>query len=152
MGKWFFASLRMINKRNYQKTVNEVLTTPVAFKPETITACSNFALTEPWFGSIEERKVKFLQFNEALNRIYQKNIRLNFSNNYQKLSSAKSYYTNNSIMMIGRLSVVTYLHEFAHALGKDERGAVRWSVSLFKICCPDQFLRAKHLHHMLVKE
>ena len=42
-----------------------------------------------------------------------------------------------------RLSVVTYLHEFAHAMGRDERGACRWSLNLFRRVFPEQFARLR---------
>jgi hypothetical protein len=49
----------------------------------------------------------------------------------------------------GRLSVVTYLHEFAHALGRDERGACRWSINLFRRVFPEQFARLAASGHTL---
>ena len=47
------------------------------------------------------------------------------------------------ITMRGRLSVVTYLHEFAHALGRGERGACRWSLNLFRRVFPEQCARLR---------
>jgi hypothetical protein len=53
------------------------------------------------------------------------------------------------ITMRGRLSVVTYLHEFAHALGHGERGACRWSLNLFRRVFPAQFARLGTCGHTL---
>lgn len=49
--------------------------------------------------------------------------------------SGNSYYDRhaNVIAMSGKLSIITLLHEFAHALlGRDEFEAQRWSICLFK--------------------
>ena len=53
---------------------------------------------------------------------------------------------------VGRLSVVTFLHEFGHALGYGERGACRWSINLFRRCFPRSFARCRQAGHTLVRE
>jgi len=53
------------------------------------------------------------------------------------------------ITMRGKLSVVTFLHEFAHALGRDERGACRWSINLFRSVFPEQYARLRADGHTL---
>ncbi|MGK7345033.1 MAG: hypothetical protein ACNS63_04415 [Candidatus Nitrospinota bacterium M3_3B_026] len=45
----------------------------------------------------------------------------------------------NVIVLEGRLSVLTLLHELAHARGMDERKAVRWSVNLYRRVYPRHF-------------
>jgi hypothetical protein len=54
-----------------------------------------------------------------------------------------------AITMRGKLSVVTFLHEFAHALGRDERGACRWSINLFRRAFPEQYARLQADGHTL---
>lgn len=48
-----------------------------------------------------------------------------------------------TITMRGKLSVITFLHEFAHALlpGTGEEGARKWSLTLFKKVYPRAFER-----------
>jgi len=48
-----------------------------------------------------------------------------------------------TITMRGKLSVITFLHEFAHALlpGPGEEGARKWSLTLFKKVYPRAFER-----------
>lgn len=55
-----------------------------------------------------------------------------------------------TIVMVEKLSIITFLHEFAHHLGKDERGATRWSLTLFKRIWPDQFERLVPEGHTMV--
>lgn len=45
------------------------------------------------------------------------------------------------ITMRGRPSVLTLLHEYTHARGYGEQGAVWWSVNAFKIVWPGAFAR-----------
>jgi hypothetical protein len=53
------------------------------------------------------------------------------------------------IALVGKLSVVTYLHELAHARGYDERQAVKWSVNLFRKVFPRSFARCQQEGHLL---
>jgi len=66
--------------------------------------------------------------------------------------SRSSFYhrKTNTIVMVEKLSIITFLHEFAHALGKDEVGATRWSLTLFKRVWPDQFERLQPDGHTLI--
>jgi hypothetical protein len=62
-----------------------------------------------------------------------------------------SYYpTLHIITMFGKLSVVTYLHEFGHARGYGERKACRFSINIFRRVWPRLFARCRHERHMLV--
>ena len=65
------------------------------------------------------------------------------------LSSGSSYYDSHRkvIVLCGSLSLITYLHEFAHARGWDEIKAVRWSLSLFKRCFPKMFAALGDYQH-----
>ena len=52
-----------------------------------------------------------------------------------------SYYRpeDHTINIVGKLSIITLLHEFAHALGKNQAEAQKWSISLFRRCYPKAF-------------
>ncbi len=55
--------------------------------------------------------------------------------------SSASFYNpeEHKILLTGKLSVITFLHEFAHALGYDEEQARKWSLTLFKKVYPVAF-------------
>jgi hypothetical protein len=55
----------------------------------------------------------------------------------------------NAMYLRGRTSVVTTLHEFAHALGKSEWEACRWSIWLFKTTFPKSFERLAFDGHLV---
>ena len=135
---------------NYPATVNEVLNPPVRFKTATLEAVKQFARSRPWRGTLEERKAKFSSLHAALCAVYGRVTTLTFGE-LDGGDSGSSHYSpaKNEIVLCGNLSVVTFLHEFAHALGRDERGAVRWSVSLFRLCFSRSFARCRHDGHMV---
>ena len=105
---------------------------------------------KPTTGTRGKGKAKFAALHAELCRAYGKTTTLGFSR-LDESDSGSSHYrpAADSITLCGRLSVVTYLHEFAHALGRDEQGAVRWSVSLFRIGFPRSFARCGRDGHML---
>ena len=135
---------------DYPTDGTEILDPPVRFRDETIEAASRFKASRPWSGTLEERMSKFRQFHTALCQIYGKQTKLHFGL-LDGGCSGSSYYrpVDDVIVLRGKLSVVTYLHEFCHALGRDERGAVRWSVCLFKQVFPEEFAKCHFERHML---
>ena len=137
----------------YPETVIEVIDSRMRFRPATLRAVRAFSLCKPWSGSLEKRKEKFVKVNYDLAEAYSIPApELRFQQ-MDGSSSGGSHYlpTANCIVLSGRLSVVTYLHEFAHALGKDETDACRWSINLFRRCFPRQFARLLHKGHMLIR-
>ena len=135
---------------NYPQAIDEVMSPPATFKVGTIEAVRQFARSKPWRGTEEERKAKFKALHDELCRIYGKHTTLTFGVLDGGCSGLSHYAVLlDEIVLVGKLSVVTYLHEFAHCLGRDERGAVRWSVSLFRRCFPRSFARCVASRHML---
>ena len=142
-----------MNERNYPETVIEILSATKRFRPAALKAVREFAERRPWSGTVEERKRKLRLLNRALAAAYDiPKPELAFESIDGSSSRASHYVpSQHRIVMVGRLSVVTFLHEFAHALGHDERGATRWSANLFRQCFPRQYARLVHRGHMLLR-
>src|SRR5687768_3544547 len=105
-------------ERNYPETVQEVLDPNLKFKPAALRAVRAFARSKPWRGTMAQRKAKFRRLNRALARAYgMAEPRLTFHNVEADGFSGSSRYRPGLhwIALSGRLSVVTFLHEFAHA-------------------------------------
>ena len=134
----------------YPSTVAEVLDPPVRFKPETVEAVRRFKRSKPWRGTEDERKAIFNRLHAELCLVYSKRTHLAFGV-LDGGCSGESHYrpSTDTITLCCRMSVVTYLHEFAHALGRDERGACRWSLNLFRQVFPRSFARAAQVGHTL---
>ncbi len=142
-----------MSSADYPATVVEVLDDQISFRPATLKAVRIFAKSNPWRGSLDQRKKKFCKLNQSLATVYGiRKPELVFGN-LDGSSSGRSYYESgrHRIVLVGKLSVVTYLHEFAHALGKDEESACRWSINLFRRCFPRQFSRLIQVGHTLVR-
>jgi hypothetical protein len=135
---------------NYPATVNEVLDDAMTFKPEALAAVRIFARARPYRQSVAKRKRLVRTLCRHLSRVYgipMPQVVFRWSTG----CSGGSYYlpAANIIVLTGRFSVVTFLHEFAHARGADERQACRWSINLFRKCFPRSFARCRRVGHTL---
>jgi hypothetical protein len=140
-------------RRNYPRSVAEVLDDRMTFRPAALRAVRAFARSKPWRGTFAERWDKFMALRQALSEAYGVAPILEFHGTEQPGAVGNGAYwpAFNKIVLVGRLSVVTFLHEFAHARGADERQAVRWSVNLFRRCFPRSFARCRQVGHLLVR-
>jgi hypothetical protein len=125
-------------------TVAEVLA-DVRFKPAALSAVRAFKREHPWRGTQAERLEKFARLNAALAEAY------DITPPALRLGAVAAYSPRTHTIKLRNLSVVTYLHEFGHALGRDERGACRWSINLFRRVWPREYAQCHHVGHMLVR-
>lgn len=137
---------------DYPEMVIEIIDDAMRFKLATLKALRQFAASRPWRGSISERKEKFRKLHLALSSAYGFSEPELVFGPIDGSSSGASHYIRpmHQIVLVGKLSVVTYLHEFAHARGMGERDACRWSVNLFRRTFPRQYARLVHVGHTLV--
>jgi len=135
------------DRRTYPATVAECIDDNLRYRLGVIAAVKRFARSKPWRGSLPERLAKFNALHAHLCDLYEK--RTTFSYLPADRSNGRYRPATDEILLEGKLSVVTYLHEFGHALGKGERGACRWSINLFKRCFPRSFARCDQSAHML---
>lgn len=141
------------NMHDYPNSVDELDLTAVELSPAVLTAVRRFARSRPWRGSLAERKVKF---RAAIRRICRAAgipaPRTRFQIN-QNVSSGSSCYLfgAHAIILRGRLSVITTLHEVGHALhGRSEQMACAWSLAYFRACFPRSWRRLKFDGHMAI--
>ncbi|MEM5866348.1 MAG: hypothetical protein QXG39_00310 [Candidatus Aenigmatarchaeota archaeon] len=112
---------------------------------EVIQVLQKFKEMNPWKGTVGERIDKFKWLFKEMKRIYN-------LNDWQLICAVpteiKNWYSSGSsycdklrkvIVLRGRLSVITFLHEFAHALGMSQGEARVWSESLFKKVFPEKW-------------
>jgi len=141
---------------SYPESAASVMQTEMKFKSETIEALQRYKEANPWKGKIETRCNKMATLHNELCTIYGRYTGLRF--NEVRLGAAAGSSGNSSynphfdtITIDTKLSVITYLHEFAHALkGSDEVYAVRWSCSLFKKFFPEKWDRLVSDRHTMV--
>jgi len=147
-------------RHNYPATVAEILDDGMAFKSAVPRAVRAFARKRPYrlarlgtTGSRNRLTEAVIELYTELARIY--GIRVpSVTTLWATGTSGSSCYRPalHSIELRGRFSVVTMLHEFDHARGRDERQAVKWSVNLFRRCFPRSFARCSQVGHTLVNE
>lgn len=128
---------------NYPATVAEVIA-DVRYRPEVLRAVRAFARSKPWRG---DRRGKMRSLHAELCRVYGVAVHLQFNRR-----SPACYVPGQRLINLPRVSVVSYLHEFAHALfGSCEVRACRWSINLFRRCFPRSFARCRQVGHLLVR-
>ena len=132
---------------DYPTSLDEVIH-DVKYKRETLEALNLFKSFQPWKGDLVSRMDKFWQLHIELCRIYGVNIYLDFDPSIMlNEGSGRSNFDplTNTITLHGKLSVLTFLHEWGHVLkGSSERKACVWSVNLFRRVFPDNFDRLRH--------
>lgn len=140
-------------RRNYPATVAEILDPDRKYKPDVLRAVKAFARAKPWRGDFDERCGKLRALNARLARIYRMprpKLRIyGCSGIIGQGDRNGSYEPGLHRITLYGLSVVTYLHEFAHALGKDERQACVWSINLFRRVFPRSYAACRHVGHTL---
>src|SRR5687768_4180524 len=103
----------------YPASVAEVLDDRTTFRPAALRAVKAFARSRPWAGSSDERKQKFRDVNRALAEAYEVAQPQLVFGELDGGDSGRSCCIPrlSCIILTGKLSVVTFLHEFAHARG-----------------------------------
>ena len=140
---------------DYPGSVAEVLRDRT-YNADALRAVKRFRRSKAWRGSVQSRKRKFRKLHRELCEVYRLDVGLRMSVGDVTRTSGSSHYSIDGprpkITLVGKLSVVTYLHEFGHALGCDERRACDWSINLFRRCFPRSFASCMQRHHMLIQE
>jgi len=135
---------------HYPRTVAEVLDDDMKFNPDVLRAVKAYRAAKPWRGSEDEKRAKLRVFHRALCRIYGRSTALVLVGE-AALACAGIFEPALDRITLGKVSVVTYLHEFGHVLGKDERETCRWSINLFRRIFPRSYANCDHAGYMLVK-
>lgn len=130
---------------NYPETVAEVLDSDIRFHRRALRAVRKLAHAKPWRGSVRQRLDKFRHCAIDLASAYDvtcPNVQIGVVDCY--IPAAATIYLRRNC------SVVSFLHEFAHVRGMDERDACRWSINLFRKVFPRSFERCSQRGHLLV--
>jgi hypothetical protein len=141
----------MCNPNDYPATVSEVLDASMKFKPAVLAAVRAYARSKPWRGTLEERRQKIRALYTALAAAYGiPTPRVVFGDNGEGDSGRSCAIPAMGVVVLrGKNSSVTCLHEFAHCLyGPSERQACRWSLNLFRRCFPKSWARLRFDGHM----
>ena len=131
-------------------TVAEVLDPNRRYKPAVLRALRAFAKSKPWAGSIEERQAKFRTLHSALAAAYYLEAPKLIFGDPERDSGSSCFIPSANTIILHGLSVVSFLHEFAHFLfGRSEQKACSWSINVFRRCFPKSFSRCRFDGQML---
>jgi hypothetical protein len=143
-------------------TVEEVLRADYEFKPEVVEAVKAFRRAKPWRGSPQERQAKFTQFNADLARAIGIAAPTLAFNDLDPMVDPQTLVfpsemsrcdrRTKTIYLIGKLSVVTYLHLFMALTGANIRTRFEWSLNLFARFFPISYASCRHVGPFLLND
>lgn len=141
-------------KDEYPKTVAEVLDDTIEYREATHAAMERFRVSNPWDGTREDMQGKLRTLNRELAEAYK--IEAPQVVFVRRFAYGCCYFPIGNLIVMecetdGRYSVVTFLHEFGHALGKNERQTCRWSINLFRHHFPKSFEKLEQRGHLLYR-
>lgn len=136
----------------YPETVAEVLDDTIQYKKECLAAMDRFRRSKPWHGGQQAQRMKIRRLNRDLAKAYE--IESPTVVFLEEFAHGPCYFPMGNLIIMnpeddGRYSIVTFLHEFGHALGKNERGTCRWSINLFRKFFPKSYERLVPRGHVL---
>jgi hypothetical protein len=148
----------MIARSDYPISVAHILDDRKTFRPAALREMRAFRRSKPWWGTLEQRAAKLTALNVALAAAYgipaPRLIVNDARPEVEGVINGNGSYdpATHTIRLIGSISVVTYLHEFAHArFGPSERKAVYWSINLFRKVFPRSYSRLHHDGYLLTR-
>lgn len=137
----------------YPSDGRSLLDDSMTFKPDAIRALRKFKREKTFRKSSGERLDAMRILVGELAEVYGLQSCINNLFFVENENSNGSYSPiSGEIVLRGKLSIITLLHEFAHARGYREYGAVRWSLNLFRKVYPRQFERLTFRGHMAVSQ
>ncbi len=125
----------------------EVLNDNIKYKSETNSALEEFKKINPFIGTNKQRREKIRNLNKKLSEIY--NVRTPLVLFSPQLATS-CYIPKLNVILLVNLSVITFLHEFGHVLGKNEYQTCSWSINLFRKHFKEIYDKLEHKGHLLV--
>jgi len=118
------------------------------YKPKVLLATKLYARLKPWRGTEDEQWDKLRIYCTMMNEAYRNDVFLVRDANYH---GEGCFNLATHKITMSKVSVITFMHEYAHSLGKDEHEAVKWSLCLFKRIFKKSFSNIEFEGHMARK-
>ncbi len=137
---------------NYPATVAEILRDDIKFHPKTLAAIARFKVSRPYKGTVRERAEKVFALYTELADVYKipvPSLQISAIPNDPFCWYRRDIHR---IQLNDKMSIVTALHEFGHAIGKDERQTCMWSINLFRMFFPKQYAKLEPKGHQLFRK
>jgi len=135
----------VLPRNNHHANWVGLINDDMKFKRGVLKAVKRFAESKPYRGNREAKEAKYRALLADLNAVYGLDVNVEFDADWdtdKSSGASRCYIATGYIVLSGRASVVTFLHEFAHALhGFCERRAVKWSMNLYKRTFPRSFAK-----------
>jgi hypothetical protein len=141
-----------MNNRINTQTFNDLLSHEPNFGIEAIRAIKAFRSAKPWRGSFDERLEKFSTFCQALAAAYGVSVELRFYGEETPRGNGMWVPERGTIVLAGKLSVVTFLFCFGLARGLSRRRSFAWAHECFRRFFPLSYSRCRCAGDLLVRD
>lgn len=167
MSRLLTLTMNMPTHTDKQYPTAPIVDTSAKFPRALLRALRAFRCDGPWRGTLPQRQAKFRAFHERLCDIFDKRVRLLLAIGKREKKHGNGFFespphgvprdfmlrtfpdhADGTIILQGKLSVVTLLHEWAHAMfGPDEHVATCWSLSLYARIWPKTAAKSLATHN-----
>ena len=136
--------------RQYPSSIDEILDDTIKYRREVVKAMNKFKSFEPWKGTPFQRAAKLSWLHLEFCKIYGVDTKLTFDPDIlcdveQKSGNGWWDPELNMIHISGKVSILTFLHEWGHNLhGESEFYACWWSINLFRKIFPQNFNKLRN--------
>jgi len=140
----------MMQQQDYPGSIDEILDDTVKYRKSLIKIMNRFKSFDPWDGTPAEKAAKLYWLHIRLCKIYDKKIYLSWDPAIIMGVESKNgggwyQHLDRHIHLYGKVSVLTFLHEWGHVLyGSSEYAACWWSINLFRKIFPKNFNKLRH--------
>lgn len=154
-------SRHIASREDYPETVEEVLDDKVKYRIGVIPALKVWKAKKLWGSKTNQQRLDgLIALANDLAPLYNIPVPLVTVDGIDPTATVRDTKMNDSgsssynrathmITMRGNLSIITFLHEFGHSLGKGEQGACKWSINLFRKVFKKQYNKLTHNGHTL---
>lgn len=138
--------------------VADLVNENVRVQADAVAAIRAYRAAKPWRGTFEERWAKLDALHQAMKAAYGLTCRVVYvpttsedmrTGGYCPADTESPY--PDCVVLVGKVSVVTYLFGLGRARGKTHREAMAWAVSVFKRFFPRSFAGCDASGPVLVK-
>jgi hypothetical protein len=148
-----FELMNALITKKLEQERKAVLEEKIVFADDLVEAIREFKSLNPWKQDAEGTKNCFHLLNKRLNELFKKDTVLAFVQCYTDIMEIQTgLHEGQHAVYLSKPSLITYLHEYGHGLGKDDHETTKWSVQLFKLVFPIAFEKLEWDGMNLVKK
>ena len=114
----------------------------VTFTPAVLEATAAYSRSKPWQGTYDDQREKLAVYHAAMCEACDVSCGLQFLGDNPEIPSAGDYHSHegeNMMVLVGKVSVVTYLFWFASTFYTSPKDRMKFALNLYRVGFPRSF-------------